>query len=127
MIEIMWIGMGGFVGAALRYLTGAIMQRLMGQNGFLYGTFAVNFIGSLLIGYLITTANTSGFMSLTAQTFLVTGLLGAFTTFSTFSYQTWDLMQQGKTSPAVINLSVHLVFGIAAVWMGGLLARFWHG
>jgi fluoride exporter len=125
--RLLWIGLGGFVGASLRYLTGSMVHRMVGQASFPFGTFVVNFCGSLLIGFVITMAGSGGMLSSTAQAFLITGMLGAFTTFSTFSYETLQLFQDGETYPAVMNMMAHLVFGLTAVWLGGLLARSWSG
>jgi len=125
--KLILIGLGGFLGAAMRYLTGTFIQQILGEELFPYGTFAVNLFGSLLIGFLITLAGTEGLLSPTAQLFLITGMLGAFTTFSTFSYETWQLFQQGRAAPALMNMGVHLFFGLAAVWAGGWLARLWQG
>lgn len=125
--KLLWIGLGGFVGASLRYLTGSMVHRIFGQASFPFGTFVVNFCGSLIIGFVITLAGSGGVLSSTAQAFLITGMLGAFTTFSTFSYETLQLFQNGETSPAVMNMMAHLVFGLSAVWLGGLLARGWSG
>lgn len=123
MSKILYIGLGGFVGATMRYAAGLLVRHFAGTTQFPYGTLVVNFLGSLMIGFLITFAGTEGLLSPLAQAFLITGMLGAFTTFSTFSYETLNLFQLGQTSPAILNLGVQIVLGVVAVWAGSVLAR----
>lgn len=125
--NLLLIGLGGFIGAAMRYSTGLLIIRMFGPGGFPYGTFVVNFFGSLLIGFMLSLAGSENLFSPTAQLFFITGLLGAFTTFSTFSYETWQLFENGGAFPALLNLVIHMVFGLAAVWVGSSLARVWGG
>lgn len=125
MSKVLLIGLGGFMGAAMRYTTGLIVTRIFGEAGFPYGTFAVNIVGSFLGGFVLSLPGPEGIISPTARLFFITGLLGAFTTFSTFSYETWNLFREGSGFPAVLNLGIHIIFGLAAVWMGSILARFW--
>jgi len=125
--KLLVIGMGGFMGAAMRYSTGLLIVRWFGQGGFPYATFVVNFFGSLLIGFFLSAAGSGSLFSPTVQLFFITGLLGAFTTFSTFSYETWHLFQKGSALPALLNMGLHVLFGLAAVWVGSSLARLWIG
>ena len=121
--KILFIGLGDFVGATMRYATGLLVQQFADTTQFPYGTLAVNFLGSLMIGFFIGLAGTEGLLTSSAQAFLITGMLGAFTTFSTFSYETLNLFQLGKISPAIMNLSIQIVLGVAAVWVGSVLAN----
>jgi len=115
--------MGGFIGSALRYMTNGLVERITTPNAFPYGTFVVNILGCLVIGFLAGISNTNDIFSTTSRAFVFTGVLGAYTTFSTFSYETIDLFQNGLTSPALINLSLQIVFGLSAVWSGFQLAK----
>ena len=76
-----------------------------------------------MIGFLAGISDTSDIFSTTSRAFIFTGVLGAYTTFSTFSYETMDLFQNGLMSPALINLALQIIFGLSAVWGGFQLAR----
>jgi len=93
------------------------------QGLFPYGTFVVNILGCLLIGFLAGYADTHDIFTTTSRAFVFTGLLGAFTTFSTFSYETMGLFQNGHTSPALTNMGLQLVLGLVAVWGGVQFSR----
>ncbi|OQY37538.1 MAG: fluoride efflux transporter CrcB [Chloroflexota bacterium] len=123
MNKLIFVGLGGFVGATMRYATGLFIQQFVDTSRFPYSTLAVNFLGSLMIGFLIGLASVEGLLTVSAQAFLITGMLGAFTTFSTFSYETLNLFQLGKVSPAIMNLSFQVFLGIAAVWAGSAMAQ----
>lgn len=118
LIKILSVGVGGFVGATLRYATSSLVSRFSTQTQFPYGTFVVNMLGCLLIGFLAGLADARDLFSTTSRAFLFTGLLGAFTTFSTFSYETMGLFQDGQTSPALTNMGLQLILGLFAVWGG---------
>jgi len=124
LIKILYVGLGGFIGAALRYVTSGLVGRLTTQGGFPYGTFVVNMVGCLLIGFLAGLADTRDLFTTSARAFVFTGVLGAFTTFSTFSYETMGLFQNGQTTPALTNLGLQILLGLSAVWGGIQLARF---
>jgi CrcB protein len=122
--NILLVGLGGFVGASLRYVSGLFISRFTSQTPFPYETFVVNMLGCLLIGFLAGLADTRDLFSETSRIFVFTGILGAFTTFSTFSHDTIDLFQGGLSSHALINLVVQIFLGLIAVWVGMLLSRF---
>jgi CrcB protein len=124
LIHVIYVSLGGFIGAALRYLTSGVIGRFMPQTSFPYGTFVVNILGCLLIGVLAGVAESREIFTTTSRAFLLTGILGAFTTFSTFSYETMGLFQSGQTSPAFANLALQVVLGLAAVWVGVQFTRF---
>ena len=117
--KILLVGLGGFVGAALRYVSGLIVGRFTTETPFPYETFLVNMLGCLLIGFLAGLADTRDLFTETSRVFVFTGLLGAFTTFSTFSHDTVGLFQDGYPSQALLNLGVQIFLGLIAVW-GGL-------
>lgn len=123
LIKILSVGVGGFIGATLRYATSSFVNRLTTQAQFPYGTFVVNMLGCLLIGFLAGLADTRALFNTTARAFIFTGMLGAFTTFSTFSYETMGLFQNGQTSPALTNMGLQLMVGLVAVWGGIQLSR----
>ena len=122
-MNLLFVGLGGFIGASLRYATGLFIGRFVTDAQFPYGTFVVNMLGCLLIGFLAGITNSRELMNDTSRAFVFTGMLGAFTTFSTFSYETMGLLQNGQTSPALTNLGLQIILGLLAVWAGIQLAK----
>jgi CrcB protein len=124
LLKLLFVGLGGFIGASLRYVTGLLVGRFTVGAQFPYGTFVVNMLGCLLIGFLAGIADSRALLNDTARAFVFTGMLGAFTTFSTFSYETMGLFQNGQTSPALTNLGLQIILGLLAVWGGIQIAKF---
>ncbi len=122
--KILMVGLGGFIGASLRYVSGLVVGRFTSQTAFPYETFVVNMVGCLLIGFLAGLADTRELFNETSRVFVFTGILGAFTTFSTFSHDTVGLFQDGYTSQALINLGVQIFLGLIAVWGGLQISKF---
>jgi len=122
LFKLLAIGCGGFIGAILRYLLSGLAQNLSGSIRFPFGTLAVNVAGCLFIGLLVYLTETRSVLSASARMFVFVGLLGSFTTFSTFGNETWELLRDSKTTLALINAGAQLVFGLAAVWLGRLIA-----
>ena len=114
----MLIGMGGFFGAILRYAVGGAIQGLSKSALFPIGTLGVNVIGCLLIGFLSYLVEYRSMLSVEIRVFLMIGLLGAFTTYSTFGNETFELMRESSYLPALINVGAHLLLGLTAVWLG---------
>ncbi len=123
LIKVLMVGFGGFIGAALRYATGLLVGRFSMGSPFPYGTFVVNILGCLLIGFLAGVTDARELFNEATRAFVFTGMLGAFTTFSTFSYETMGLFQSGQTSPALTNLGLQIILGLFAVWGGIQLAK----
>lgn len=121
-----YVALGGAVGALGRYGLGGWVQSVAGgpaAAGVLpWGTFVVNVSGSLLIGFALR-AFTSFELAPEARAFLTVGLLGAFTTFSTFSLETVALLDDGRWSAALAYSLGSVLLGVFAVVMGGLLAN----
>ncbi|MFC4495912.1 fluoride efflux transporter CrcB [Streptomyces ovatisporus] len=115
------VAAGGAVGAPLRYLTDRAVQARH-DSLFPWGTFAVNVVGSLLLG-LLTGAAASGAAGPQVQVLLGTGLCGALTTYSTFSYETLRLTERGRGLSASANVGASLAVGLAAVFLGLTLGR----
>ncbi len=118
MQNLLIIGVGGFLGALLRYSVSGVVQSWSKSLHFPYGTLVVNLLGCLLIGVLSQVAEVRGVISPEARSFIFIGLLGAFTTFSTFGNDTVSLFQEGKDLLSFINIGLHLVLGLSAVWLG---------
>jgi fluoride exporter len=116
------VGAGGAIGSILRYLLTGYVQRLTGNGGFPFGTLAVNLGGCLVVGILSYLADTRNLFTPESRAFVFIGLLGGFTTFSSFGSETAALMRDGGTWPGLANVGVHLVFGLGAVWAGRAMA-----
>jgi fluoride exporter len=118
MEKILWISAGGAVGAVLRYLVSGVVQGMARNEGFPYGTLAVNLTGCLLIGLLSVVAETNGVFTGEIRAFIFIGVLGALTTFSTFSNDSMVLLRAGKTGGMLMNLLANTGLGLLMVWLG---------
>ena len=115
---LLMVGAGGLIGAVGRYLVGTWAQGLVGSSSFPLGTLVVNVVGCLLIGVLAGLAETRDVLSEQVRVFLVVGVLGGFTTYSAFGYETVALLRSGDTVAAIANVGLQLAVGLAAVWVG---------
>ncbi|MEW6088163.1 MAG: fluoride efflux transporter CrcB [bacterium] len=118
MFKILLVGMGGFIGSIFRYLLGNWVTRLLNNPEFPYGTFTVNILGCLIIGFLGGVVNLRQGFAPEARLFLFAGILGGFTTFSSFGYETFLLLNNGKIWTAGFNIVSQVVIGLIAVWVG---------
>ncbi|MFN7949021.1 MAG: fluoride efflux transporter CrcB [Blastocatellia bacterium] len=122
MNKVLLVGMGGFAGSILRYLLSGWVQQWMKSVEFPWGTLAVNLLGCLVIGLLAQLAETRGVMTAEMRALVFIGVLGGFTTFSSFGNETISLWRTGEMLWAGANIAAHLVFGLGAVWLGRVLA-----
>ena len=118
MRNILLVGLGGFIGSVLRYALSGFAQRLGSATVFPIGTLSVNVIGCFAIGLLGGWAENLPALSPSVRLLLLVGLLGGFTTFSSFGYETMALLRDGQTPAALASVSLHLVAGLGAVWLG---------
>jgi CrcB protein len=123
MRNILIIGAGGAIGAVLRYLVVLSTQIFKDKIPVPLGTLLVNVIGCLLIGVLATLAENGQVLTAEHRNFLIVGILGAFTTFSTFGYESVVLLKNGAQFNFFANLALQLILGFSAVWAGMNLAR----
>lgn len=123
MDRVVIVGLGGFIGSVLRYLISGWAHTLLGER-FPWGTLVVNIVGSFVLGALAPLAFEGHALGPNARLFLFLGVLGGFTTFSSFSYETLALVQAGRLGAAALSASANLILGLAAVWAGGVAARF---
>ena len=121
--EIFWIGVGGAMGAILRYGVSGYVQNQIRIGGFPLGTLVVNVVGCFLLGFLSRVVTGSGRLPSEGTLFLLVGMLGAFTTFSTFSKEAVDLFTNGQVGAALVHVAVHVVLGLTAVGGGYELER----
>jgi CrcB protein len=116
------VGVGGFLGAIARYWLGGWISQRMGTL-FPYGTFAINISGSFLIGLIVTVLTESGHWDPAWRYLIPIGFIGAYTTFSTFEYETLQSIQDGQFLMAGLNVALSVLLGFAAVWMGVVAGR----
>jgi CrcB protein len=119
---ILFIASGGAIGAVMRYAASLGVYALLGR-GFPYGTLFVNVAGSLLMGVLSVIMLDRVIVDPEWRAAILVGLLGSFTTFSTFSIETLNLLEQGDMMKAVANIALSIILCLAAVWIGVLLGR----
>jgi CrcB protein len=118
MRNLFFVGIGGFIGALLRYLVSGYVQNLSHRIDFPYGTLMVNVVGCLLIGALSQLVELQFEITAELRLLLMVGVLGSFTTYSTFSNETITLLQDQRAALALMNIGLHLVLGLAAVLAG---------
>ena len=122
MKTLLFIAVGGSIGAVLRYSASLGVASVMGR-GFPYGTLFVNVVGSLLIGLLSVVLLDRFNVGPEWRAAIFVGVLGSFTTFSTFSLETLNLLEQGELVAATTNVLLSIVVCLVAVWFGVILGR----
>ncbi|MBX9592681.1 MAG: fluoride efflux transporter CrcB [Hyphomonadaceae bacterium] len=118
-----WIAIGSALGGVARYWSGGLAARLLGET-FPWGTLIVNVAGSLIIGFFATLTGPDGrlLVGTTARQFVMVGLCGGYTTFSSFSLQTLNLMQDGQWLHVGLNIGASVMLCLLAVWIGHVAA-----
>ena len=117
-MKTLLVGCGGFLGSIGRYLLGGAVHRIVQSPVFPFGTLLVNVSGCLAIGFLGGLAEERGLLSPEARVFLLIGVLGGFTTFSSFGYETFQLLRDGEMLPALLNVLLQVGLGLVGVWAG---------
>ena len=118
MRNILLVGLGGFVGSAARYTVAGALQSLPTSGHFPLGTLGVNVVGCFVIGLLAGWSEGVPAFSPSVRLLLMTGLLGGFTTFSSFGYETVALLRDSRPLLAFTNVALQLGLGLPAVWLG---------
>jgi fluoride exporter len=118
-----WIAIGSAIGGVARFWCSGTVARLIGET-FPFGTLIVNIVGSFIIGFFATLTGPDGriFASSTARQFVMTGICGGYTTFSSFSLQTLNLINDGEWLNAGANITASVVLCLFAVWAGHVFA-----
>lgn len=116
----LYVALGGAIGAALRFLTGVFVIRVWGE-GFPVAIISVNVIGSFLMGLFVVWSFHKGMTHW--NPFIMTGVLGGFTTFSAFSLEAFTLFEKGQAGAALTYVAISVLLSIAALAAGVFLAR----
>ena len=122
MLNVLMVGLGGFLGAILRYAMGGALGRLKGGWMFPLETLLINLLGCVAIGILAGLSESRGLFSDATRVFLFLGLLGGFTTFSAYGYESFQLMRDGRWADAAISTGLQVALGIGGVWAGHAVA-----
>jgi CrcB protein len=119
----MWIALGGALGSVARYGCSALVARWIGET-FPWGTLVINVVGSFVIGFFATLTGPDGriLVSPDARQFVMVGVCGGYTTFSSFSLQTLNLARDGDLAAAAGNVVASVVACLVAVWLGHVWA-----
>lgn len=120
LIQCLAVGAGGSLGAVLRFLVATLCGRLFG-TGFPIGTLVINLTGSFFLGWFLTALQERLTVTDTLRLAVAVGFVGAYTTFSTFAYESNSLLTEGAELKAAFNLLGSLILGLAAVRLGILL------
>lgn len=123
MVSYIWIALGGAIGTAGRYWLSGVIARCFGET-FPWGTLIINVTGSFVIGFFAALTGPDGrlFVSSNARQFVMIGMCGGYTTFSSFSLQTLNLMNNGEWYRAIGNIGASVALCLIAVWAGAALA-----
>ncbi|SKA78451.1 camphor resistance protein CrcB [Clostridium sp. USBA 49] len=123
MQKLFYVGIGGFIGACVRYIVSSNLAKSCG-NQFPYGTLIVNISGGILIGFIMELSLISDLIPPNLKLFLTTGIMGGLTTFSTFSYETINFFSSGKYILGVLNICLNLFLSLGGVVAGKSAAHF---
>lgn len=118
LVNMAVVGSGGFLGALARYGLSGLVHRKLPLTTFPWGTLVVNMLGCLAIGVIAGLVESRQLFGPELRTFALIGILGAFTTFSTFGYETFAMLRDDEYLRAVGNVAIQIVLGLALVWLG---------
>jgi len=121
LITYLWIALGGALGSMARYGCSSLVARMVGET-FPWGTLVINVVGSLVIGFFATLTGPDGRLLVApdARQFVMVGICGGYTTFSSFSLQTLNLVRDGDMVGAGANVAASVAACLVAVWLGSV-------
>jgi fluoride exporter len=122
MMRYLMVGLGGFLGAVARFWLGGIISQRMGTL-FPYGTFVINISGSYLLGMILTILTENAHWGPSWRYLVPIGFIGAYTTFSTFEWETFQNFQSGQFLIGGLNVALSVCVGFLALWLGVLTGR----
>lgn len=122
MARLLFVGLGGFIGTVARYWLSGVIARRYGET-FPLGTLVVNALGCFIIGFLFYFFFERSLTSPTSRTVVFIGLIGGFTTFSSYGLQTFTLFRDGEVFLALVNIAASNVLCLVLVWLGYSLAK----
>ncbi len=123
-MSILFVAFGGALGSVSRYLLGTWIQSVSKSIDFPFGTLTVNLIGCFVIGFLSQLAEARGVFTSETRALVFVGVLGGFTTFSSFGNDTINLVRDGELFNALANVGANVILGLLLVWLGRTVA-FW--
>ncbi len=127
LMQYLVIGLGGALGSMLRFGVGSLIDTSVQKTGYIFplGTIIVNITGCFIIGFVFTISTGEGRLLLSPLTrnFITIGILGGYTTFSSFSYQTLLLVQDSQWGAATANVLISVIFCLVGTWLGGALGN----
>jgi len=124
LLSVLYVALGGALGSVSRYLFGTWVQTASKSIDFPYGTLTVNLIGCFVIGFLSQLVESRGALTSESRALVFIGVLGGFTTFSSFGNDTINLLRDGETFNALANVGANVILGLALVWLGRA-ASYW--
>jgi CrcB protein len=124
LVNLIYVGVGGFIGSIGRYLLAGAVYRIFPNLNFPIGTSVVNILGCFLIGFVTGLVEVRNLLGPELRIFILIGLLGGFTTFSTFGFETFALLRDGAVEAVFANVLVQVFIGITAVWLGFNIIRY---
>ena len=122
-MDLVWVGIGGFAGAIVRYLVDGVVSDQAQASAFPWGTLVVNVSGAFLLGVLTTVIIDRAALPAELRGPVLIGFIGAYTTFSTFMLESWRLVEAGSYGLAMANLAGSMGLGLAAIFAGLLVGR----
>jgi CrcB protein len=121
-LNVLLVGIGGALGSITRFLVSGWVQTASRNVNFPFGTLAVNITGCFTIGFLAQLSESQGLFTSESRAFVFIGILGGFTTFSSFGNETINLLRGGEMLGALANVGANVITGLFAVWLGRTVA-----
>ncbi len=122
MINILYISLGGIIGAVLRYFLSGVFYKISNFPSFPIGTLGVNLIGSFIIGFLYILFSQT-VVPVEVKSFFLIGMIGSFTTFSTYAFETFALIEDREIFLAIWNILITNIAGLLLVFLGIICAK----